>query len=113
MKSKAQLLRAATAQIPAADHIPLGSHIRDNVIQLKRTGDYIATWRLEGVAFETAALDDLSSRKEGLCGFLRSLGGGNFAVWSHRIRRVVKERLEGKYDNAFARELDERYYRTF
>jgi type IV secretion system protein VirB4 len=113
MKNKAQLVRAATAQIPAADHIPFGSHIRDNVIQLKRTGDYIATWRLEGVAFETAALDDLSSRKEGLCGFLRSLGGGSFAVWSHRIRRVVKERLEGKYDNAFARELDERYYRTF
>ncbi len=113
MKSKAELVKTAAAQIPAGDHIPLGSHITDDVIQLKRTGDYIATWRLDGVAFETASMDDLSSRKEGLCAFLRSLGGGSYAVWSHRVRRVVKERLDGKYTNDFARELDERYYRTF
>jgi len=37
------LVRAAAAQIAIADHIPLGSHIRGNVIKLKRTGDYIAT----------------------------------------------------------------------
>ena len=34
-------------------------------------------------------------------------------MWSHKLRRVVKERLRGKYTNDFARELDERYYRTF
>jgi type IV secretion system protein VirB4 len=107
------LIKTANAQIAAADHIPLGSHIRDNVIQLKRTGDLIATWRLDGVAFETASVEDLSAYKEGLCSFLRSLGGGSFAVWSHKLRRVVKERLRGKYTNDFARELDERYYRTF
>jgi len=31
----------------------------------------------------------------------------------HKVRRVVRERLEGKYTNDFARELDERYYKTF
>jgi type IV secretion system protein VirB4 len=113
VRSQAQLIKTANAQIAAADHIPLGSHIRDNVIQLKRTGDLIATWRLDGVAFETASVEDLSAYKEGLCSFLRSLGGGSFAVWSHKLRRVVKERLRGKYTNDFARELDERYYRTF
>jgi type IV secretion system protein VirB4 len=113
VRSKAEIIKAASAQIPIGDHIPLGSHIRDNVIQLKRTGDLVATWRLDGVAFETASVEDLSAYKEGLCGFLRSLGGGNFAVWSHKLRRVVKERLAGRYTNAFARELDERYYRSF
>jgi type IV secretion system protein VirB4 len=113
MRTRTQLSKVATAQIPASDHIPFGSHIQDNVVQLARSGDYLATWRLEGVSFETAALDDLSSCKEVLCSFLRSLGGGNFAVWTHRVRRVVKERLEGQYRNAFARELDERYYQTF
>ena len=113
MRNKAALVRAAAAQIAIADYIPLGSHIRGNVIKLKRTGDYIATWRLEGIAFETSDMEELSVRKEGLCNFLRSLGGGNFAVWSHKVRRVVRERLDGKYTNDFARELDERYYKTF
>jgi len=109
MKSRSQLQRVAAAQIAASDHIPFGAHLSDSVITLKRTGDYIATWRLEGVSFETAAIEELSSRKEGLCSFLRALGGGSFALWSHKLRRVVKERLEGRYTNDFARELDERY----
>jgi type IV secretion system protein VirB4 len=113
VKSKAELVKAAAAQIPAADHVPLSSHIRDNVIKLKRTGDYIATWRLEGIAFETADVNDLAAYKEGLCSFLRSLGGGNFAIWTHKVRRVVRERLQGRYTNAFAYELNERYYKSF
>jgi type IV secretion system protein VirB4 len=113
VKSKAQLVSAAAAQISAADHVPFGAHVRNDVVKLKRTGDYIATWRVEGVSFETASADDLSSYKEGLCSFLRSLGGGAFALWSHKLRRVVRERLEGKQTNEFARELEERYYRTF
>ena len=113
MKTKAELHKTAAAQVPAADHIPLSVHVRDNVIKNKMTGDYLATWKLEGIAFETADMNDLSAYKEGLCNFLRSLGGGNFAVWSHKVRRVVRERLQGKYTNEFARELDERYYKTF
>ena len=113
MKTKAELNKTAAAQVPAADHIPLSVHVRDNVIKNKMTGDYLATWKLEGIAFETADMNDLSGYKEGLCNFLRSLGGGNFAVWSHKVRRVVRERLQGKYTNEFARELDERYYKTF
>jgi type IV secretion system protein VirB4 len=113
MKATAELRKTALAQVAIADHLPLGAHIQANTIKLRGSGDYLATWRLEGVAFETASIEELAARKEGLCAFLRSLGGGNFALWTHRIRRVVHERLGAQYANAFARELNERYYRTF
>ncbi len=113
MRSKAQMQEAARAQVPGADYIPIGTHVCPNVIRLTRTGDYIAVWRLEGISFETADREEIRVRKEGLNGFLRALGGGNYALWSHKVRRVVKERLKGAYDNAFCRDLNDRYYQTF
>ncbi len=113
MRSKAELKHVAAAQIPAADYIPMSSHVRNNVVKLKRTGDYIATWRLEGISFETADRDEIAVRKEGLNNFLRAMGGGHFALWSHKVRRKVKERLQGEYTNPFCSELNESYYKSF
>jgi type IV secretion system protein VirB4 len=104
---------AARAQVPSADHIPLGTHVAPNVIQLRTTGDLIAIWRLEGISFETVDPDEIGIRKEGLNNFLRALGGGSFALWSHKVRRVVHERLAGKYSNDFCRDLNDQYYKTF
>lgn len=113
MRSKAQLKEVAGAQVPVADYIPHGTHVAPNVIKNKRTGDYIAIWRLEGISFETADRDEIGARKEGLVNFLRALGGGQWAMWSHRVRRVVHERLEGEYEDEFCRDLNDRYYKTF
>lgn len=113
MRSQAEIRQAADAQVPSADYIPYGTHVAPNVIKCKRTGDYIAIWRLEGISFETADLDEILTRKNGLINYLRALGGGNWGVWSHKVRRVVSERLSGKYENDFCRELNDRYYDTF
>lgn len=113
MRSIAQLQEAADAQVPAADYIPVGTHVAPNVIKLKRTGDYLAIWRLEGISFETADREEIKVRKQGLNNFLRALGGGHYAVWSHKVRRVVHERLDGEYANPFCRELNDSYYKTF
>lgn len=40
--------------MPVADYIPHGTHVAPNVVKNKRTGDYVAVWRLEGISFETA-----------------------------------------------------------
>jgi type IV secretion system protein VirB4 len=113
MRASAQLKAAAAAQVAASDYIPLGVHVRPDVIKLKRNGDYIATWRIEGISFETADHDEIAIRKEGLNNFLRALGGGHYAVWSHKVRRQVRERLSGTYDSAFCREFDDRYNASF
>lgn len=113
MKTKTNLAHAAEAQIPSADYIPMGTHVSNNVIKLRDSGAYIAIWRVEGITFETADQDEIAVRKEGLNNFLRALGGGHYAVWSHKVRRVVRERLNGKYENEFCKELNDRYYDTF
>ncbi len=113
MRPKVQLKQVADAQVPMADYIPHGTHVTPNVIKNKRTGDYIAIWRLEGISFETADIDEIAARKEGLVNYLRALGGGQWAVWSHKVRRAVRERLNGTYQNEFCAELNERYYKTF
>lgn len=113
MKTKTNLAHTAEAQIPSADYIPMGTHVSNNVIKLRDSGAYIAIWRVEGITFETADLDEIAVRKEGLNNFMRALGGGHYAVWSHKVRRVVRERLNGKYENEFCKELNDRYYDTF
>ena len=113
MRANTQLKQTASAQVAVGDYVPMGVHVRPGVIKLKRSGDYLATWRIEGISFETADRDEVAIRKEGLNNFLRALGGGHYAVWSHKVRRLVRERLPGTYENAFCRELNDRYYESF
>ncbi|MFO0733572.1 MAG: hypothetical protein U0361_21965 [Nitrospiraceae bacterium] len=112
MRTRAALTKSAAAQIPASDYIPLGTAITPTVITLTG-GEYLACWKLEGITFETADRSEVLLRKEALHQFLRSLGGGSFAVWSHKIRRVVTERLQGISPNPFCQHLSDRYYQSF
>ncbi|ESQ79272.1 VirB4 family type IV secretion/conjugal transfer ATPase [Asticcacaulis sp. YBE204] len=113
MRSAEALRETASAQVAAADHIPLGSHVAPDVIRLKANGDYVATWRLDGIAFETADPLEIHLRKEGLVGFLRGLAGGQYAVWTHKLRRQVHERLDAHFDNPFCQSFSDRYNQAF
>ena len=113
MRTRAAVTHAASAHIPASDYIPLGTPVTPHVIKLSGTGDYLAIWRLEGITFETADRAEILVRKEALHHFIRALGGGAYALWSHKLRRVVRERLSGRSPNAFCQELHERYEQSF
>lgn len=112
MRSRQQVKEIANAEVPTSDYIPFSNHVASNVIKLKN-GEYIATWRLEGITFETVEADIIQIRKEGLNNFYRALGGGHFAVWTHKVRRGVNEKLDGKYPNQFITDFNERYYDQF
>lgn len=112
MRSKQQVQEIANSEVPVSDYLPLSSHVSSNVIKLKN-GEYIATWRLEGISFETVEADIIKIRKDGLNNFYRALGGGHFAVWTHKVRRGVNERLDGKYPNSFITDFNNRYYEQF
>lgn len=113
MKSKRQVREAASAQLSSSEFIPFANHIAPNVIKLRRCGDLVATWKLAGISFETQDEDAIAAAKEGLVNLLRSLGGGQWALWCHKIRRRVFERLSGQAQIAFATQLAEDYYATF
>lgn len=110
MRSQAELHEAANIQVPGGDLIPFSTHIADNVIRNRANGELLATWRIDGIAFETADREFIRQRKEGLVNFYRALGGGSWAVWTHKVRRVVHERLDGEYTIPFCQELADAYY---
>lgn len=113
MRTASQLHAAARAERPVANHIPYGAFVGPDLVRLKRNGGYLATWRLEGIAFETADPDYIQERKEALHNFWSALGGGRYAIWSHKVRRAVHVRLQGRYDNEFARTFSQRYDASF
>ncbi len=113
MRTKEQINAAGCAQVPSADYIPYGSQVRADVIKLGGTGDYLSTWRLEGITFETADPAYIQERHESLNNYLRSLGGGHHAIWTHKVRRAVSERLSAHYPNEFAQEVCDRYFAHF
>ena len=101
------------AQISAQDYIPFGAHVAPGVISLRGSGDLVATWRLSGLSFETRDEPDILAGKAGLVNLMRGLNGGPFALWTHKIRRQVHERLDGRPDVAFAAGLDAAYAARF
>lgn len=101
--------RQATRENPLARFIPFSSLLGPHDA-ITRGGDFLRTWRLDGVAFECADDHVIAERHEALCNLLRNLAGGQFAVWSHRLHRVVADHLEEPSEPGFARELSRAYY---
>lgn len=102
------LIRAGR-ELPGARFLPLGSSVAPGIIRLRDGTGYVATWRLDGIPFETTTDDDLESRKNAVVGLYKALAGGDKAVWIHRIRRRHSDALGGVFMDTFAQALNDRY----
>lgn len=74
-----------------------------------RGGDCIRSWRLEGVAFESAAATTIGDRHEAWCNVLRNLPAGRCAVYHHRIHRHIEDRLKDPESPAFSAAFSKAY----
>lgn len=83
----------AQAENPLARFIPFSSLVTPHDV-ITRGGDYLRVWRLDGVPFECADEHLIAERHEALCSLLRNLAGGQWAVWTHRLHRVVTDALQ-------------------
>jgi type IV secretion system protein VirB4 len=103
--------QVANAQVPLADYVPFGSHVASDVVRLKRDRAYLASWRVEGITFEAKDPDEIVLRKEAWNNVLKSLGDGEWSLWTHKVRRRVHERLStDAYEVPFCRDLMAQYY---
>lgn len=98
----------AQAENPLARFIPFSSLISAHDV-ITRGGDYLRVWRLDGVAFECADEHQVAERHEALCSLLRNLAGGQWAVWTHRVHRIVRDTLLHPRAHGFARDLSLAY----
>lgn len=100
--------KQARAENPLARFVPFSSLVSEHDV-ITRGGDYLRVWRLDGVPFECADEHLIAERHEALCSLLRNLAGGQWAVWTHRLHRVVSDELEHPRNTGFARDLSIAY----
>ncbi len=100
--------RQAKAENSLARFVPFSSMLSPHDV-ITRGGDYLRVWRVDGVAFECADEHLISERHEALCSLLRNLAGGQWAVWTHRLHRMVSDTLRHPEDAGFARDLSIAY----
>ncbi len=97
--------QAARRERPAGERLPYARHLDDTTIET-RDGLLLKILHLQGFAFETADTAELNYRKAVRDTMLRGIASSHFAVCHHVLRREVKPRFSGAYDNAFCRWLD-------
>lgn len=98
----------ARAENPLARFVPFSSLTSPHDV-MTRGGEYLRVWRLDGVPFECADEAQVAERHEALCSLLRNLAGGQWAVWMHRLHRVVADELEHPPGPGFAHDLSRAY----
>ena len=101
----------ARAENPLARFVPFSALLSPHDV-ITRGGDYLRVWRLDGVHFEGADEHTIAERHEAKCSLLRNLAGGQFAVWEHRLHRVVEDSLSQPPEPGFARDLARAYARS-
>ena len=93
---------------PVASHVPYTRHVDDHIIKT-RDGLVLTMFKLDGYSFETADISEVNARLLGRNDVVRTLANSRFALVAHIVRREVEPRIDSTFDNAFCRELDERY----
>jgi len=91
-----------------AGYVPYSAHVSPTVVTT-HDGDLLTTWRVEGIPYETADPEEITTRKEALNTLLRSIGSSKVSIWVHTIRRPTTGLLDAEFPDAFTRGLDERY----
>ncbi|CAG1015916.1 partial Type IV secretion system protein virB4, partial [Burkholderiaceae bacterium] len=98
----------AKTENPLARFVPFSSLVSPHDV-ITRGGDYFRVWRLDGVPFESTDDHVIAERHEAMCSLLRNLAGGQWAVWTHRLHRVVSDALQDPTEPGFARDLSRTY----
>lgn len=111
MQSAQEKLRGLRrGELATSDQIPFGALVAPETCKLRGKMMYSATWRISGVAFETASRATVAQKLDYLASIYRNLGGGDLSYWHHRIGRTVQVKLSEPFEG-FAASVDSRYHR--
>jgi type IV secretion system protein VirB4 len=95
--------KALRRELMAAQHIPYRAHVAPTVV-LTRYGDYLQTFRLGGVSFETSDDRELNDWHERLNVLWRNIAAPNVSLWMHVIRKRAEAQVPGVASNAERRD---------
>lgn len=107
-----ETMKVLQSETVAGKYIPYSHHVTDEIIATKG-GEYMSVWKIEGRSHQSASFDQHAQWVEELNNVLMGVGTENVSIWTHVNRRRVYEYPEAKFDNNFARNLDQKYQETF
>lgn len=108
MFGKTKYAKAVGNDRAISQFIPQSSHLSADTI-ITNDGDLQRTWRVGGMAFETADPEDVHIPKEQMNTLLRSIGTSKVSLWQHTCMVKTSARLHGDYKNDFCRAFDRKY----
>ncbi len=109
MRTIQEIQQAMDSSRAVAEHVPYSSAVSDSVIKLKDGNGYLATFEIEGVDFETCGPEQIEIYKNQLHQVLIAFGGGQYALWTHKIRHQITETQNAQFDNQFCLEVANAY----
>ncbi|MBS7458578.1 VirB4 family type IV secretion/conjugal transfer ATPase [Coralloluteibacterium stylophorae] len=95
-----------------AEFIPLSAHVSANIVKTTG-GDFLITWRLDGLPFVGREEVDLEHKHATFNRMLQTLRAPDFvnvAFWVHDIRRRGRVSIESHYRQAFNQRLSDEYF---
>ena len=108
--------RIAARDRQLSSQIPYAAHVAEHVIATAG-GDYLRTWRVEGVPFETALPEAIATLKERLNNLVRNATAStsgrssNVSFWINTIPRAADGLPDGTFGEYFTERLNANYKR--
>ncbi|WP_026350214.1 VirB4 family type IV secretion/conjugal transfer ATPase [Bordetella sp. FB-8] len=111
MKAAARAVERPRSEPSVSEHVPYSHHVTPTIMATK-TGEYLSVWKLGGRSFEGISQEELSGWRDELNNMLRGFPNG-FGLYTHLVRRRVREYPESDYPDWFSSEYDKTYRRGF
>jgi type IV secretion system protein VirB4 len=92
----------------AADFIPYSVQVNSNTVKTK-SGDYLQVLKLEGVAHESANIEDVYLWKNQLNIMLRNIASPNVSIWTNIVRKHEGRFPNGEFQGSFDDQLNTKY----
>ena len=109
MRTQQEIHQTINRALVTADHVPYSSAVAPHVIKLKNSNGYLVTFEMEGVDFETCGEQQIEAYKQQLHQLLIAFGGGQYALWTHKVRHRIHEQQSAQFDNQFCLEVANAY----
>lgn len=84
----------------------------DNVV-ITKEGDYLASWRVDGIAFEVEDDELIDMNKNKLNMLIRQFAGENVSFYFHNARINTQVSQKEYFSNEFLKEFSKKYYEIF
>ncbi|WP_395378206.1 hypothetical protein [Marinicella sp. W31] len=108
MHSPAHKHKLITKEVPESKHIPYLYHISDSIVKTDN-GDYVVTFKLEGISVQTLSDNELSFAAAARKNLYNQFEGKPVMFYTHIIRNKTEINSQASFDCPFLSKFHKKY----